>query len=116
MSMSLSYYIFIVESSYYVDDGCHSENSTPDDYAGFYQVESSLAYVRCCSDDGSTCETISNCGNSGQLRGYFQAEEECAAVGKRLCTMEELLTDICCGTGGGCDSDLVWTSTVLSDW
>jgi len=104
-----------VESSYYVDDGCHSENSSPDDYAGFYQIESSLAYVRCCSDDGSTCQTISNCGNSGQLRSYYQAEEECAAVGKRLCTMEELLTDICCGTGGGCDSDLVWTSTVLSD-
>ena len=99
------------EPSYYVDDGCHSEGSTPDDYTGFYQPESSDAFVRCCSDDGSTCATISNCRDSNDLVNYADAEAECATNGMRLCTMDELLTDICCGTGGQCDSELVWTST-----
>ena len=29
--------------------------------------------------------------------------------------MDELLTDICCGTGGDCDNHLVWTSTASTD-
>ena len=29
----------------------------------------------------------------------------------RLCNRDELLTDICCGTGGNCDNHLIWTST-----
>ena len=103
------------EASYYVDDGCHSEGSNPDDYTGFYQVESSNAFVRCCSDDGTNCETISNCQDSDDLRNYLDAETECANNGMRLCTRDELLTEICCGTGGGCDSQLVWTSTTSTD-
>jgi len=99
------------EVEYYVDDGCHSENSTPDDVVGFYQSEDATAYIRCCSTDGTTCSTESNCQNTNDLVTYADAETECAANGMRLCTKDELLTDICCGTGGQCDSYAVWTST-----
>jgi len=99
------------EVEYYVDDGCHSEKRTPDDVVGFYQSEDSTAYIRCCSTDGTTCSTESNCGNTNDLVTYADAETECAANGMRLCTKDELLTEICCGTGGMCDSYAVWTST-----
>ena len=98
-----------------VDDGCQSEGSNPDDYDAFYQLESGLAYVRCCSDDGASCDTISNCLDSDDLVNYADAEALCLADGLRLCSMDELLTDICCGTGGQCDSRLVWTSTASTD-
>ena len=102
---------FAEEVEYYVDDGCHSEGSTPDDVVGFYQSEDATAYIRCCSTDGTTCSTESNCQNTNDLVTYADAETECAANGMRLCTKDELLTDICCGTGGQCDSYAVWTST-----
>jgi len=108
-------YVEGAENAYYVDDGCHSENSTPDDYVGFYQSEYSEAYVRCCSDDGSSCTTVNNCNNADNLMNYVDAEAECLDRGKRLCTMDELLSDMCCGAGGGCDSELVWTSTLSTD-
>ena len=97
---------------YYVDDGCHSEKRTPDDVIGYYEDESSVAaYVRCCSDDGTTCDTFSNCNRGNQLVAYADAEQKCIDNGMRLCTKDELLSDICCGTGGNCDSRAVWTST-----
>ena len=99
---------------YYVDDGCHSEGSTgQDDVIGYYEDESSVAaYVRCCSDDGTLCDTVSNCRQTSDLVAYADAELECWTNGMRLCTMDELLSDICCGTGGSCDSAAVWTSTL----
>ena len=100
------------EDLYYVDDGCHSEGSTPDDITGFYQSETSEAYVRCCSDDGTSCKTPSTCRDDEYLVSYADAETECAGIGMRICTKDELLTDMCCGTGGGCDSEGVWTSTI----
>ena len=88
---------FIVEgaeNAYYVDDGCRSENSTPDDYVGFYQSEYSEAYVRCCSENGNSCTTVNNCNNAANLMNYDDAQAECVERGMRLCTMDELLTDI----------------------
>merc|ERR1712223_1666049 len=97
--------------AYYVDDGCHSEGSTPDDIAGFYQSETSTSFVRCCSDDATSCSTISNCRDTSDLVTYAEAATKCATNGQRLCTKDELLSDVCCGTGGQCDSEGVWTST-----
>lgn len=68
--------------------------------AGFYQAETSEAFVRCCSDDGSSCTTINDCNNLNNLMSYAGAEDECTAIGKRLCTKDELLTEVCCGAGG----------------
>ena len=98
----------------YVDDGCHSEGSSPDDIVGFYQPGSSEAFVRCCSDDGATCATFSNCQSSGDLVSYAEAVSKCTTNGMRICTKDELLNDICCGTGGQCDSYGVWTSTSVN--
>ena len=97
---------------YYMDDGCHSDSNTPDDYAGIYESEFTEAGVRCCSSDGTSCSTPSSCTSSNDLKNNVDAAAECAADGMRLCTKNELLSDICCGTGGQCDSNLVWTSTV----
>ena len=101
----------IVELLYYVDDGCHSEGSNPDDINGFYQADDAYAFVRCCSTDRTSCSTISQCTNSNDLTNYADAKGTCEANGQRLCTKDELLSDICCGTGGSCDSHEVWTST-----
>ena len=101
-----------VETSYYVDDGCHSEATNPDDVTGYYQAETSEAFVRCCSFDGTSCTTVNDCNDSDNLMSYSDAEDECSKIGMRLCTKDELLTELCCGTGGTCDSNAVWTSTV----
>jgi len=42
---------------------------------------------------------------------YDEAAKLCSDEGLRLCTKEELKSDICCKTGGGCHSSAVWTST-----
>jgi len=87
------------DTEYYVDDGCHSEGTTADDVTGFFQSETSEAFVRCCSSDGSLCDTVNDCTNSNNLMNYANAEEECNAIGMRLCTKDELLTEVCCGSG-----------------
>ena len=87
---------------YYVDDGCHSEDSSPDDIVGFYQSKSSYAFVRCCSTfRGTSCSTISDCEDSGDLVTYEEAVQKCATYGEsdiwtyRLSTKDELLEEIC---------------------
>ena len=98
---------------YYVDDGCHSEGYTgQDDVTGYYESKSSVAaYVRCCSDDATSCTTVSDCQKTVDVVNYDDAVAECTSIGMRLCTKDELLTEVCCGTGGQCDSAAVWTST-----
>jgi len=100
---------------YYVDDGCHSEKNGPDDVEGFYQSQDSTAFVRCCKEGrkGLKCDTISDCKNTTNLVTYGVAAELCTNKGEGwgLCTKAELKSDICCKTGGACDSFAVWTST-----
>ena len=110
--MSVTKHFFVVEELYYIDDGCHTDTNTPDDFIGYYEGEFTKAGVRCCSSDGTSCTTPSTCTSWNDLKNHVDAEAECAADGMRLCTKNELLSDICCGTGGQCDSNLVWTSTV----
>jgi len=99
------------EDFYYVDDGCISETNSEDDIKGHYQAAGNTAYTRCCNNAGNSCETINNCNEDQYLRTYAEAEAKCENEGKRLCTKLELLSEICCGTGGGCDSEAIWTST-----
>ena len=102
---------------WYVDDGCHTENQwgkpgkKDDDYLGTFQPEPFGAGVRCCSEDGATCKTIGKCPGTST---HSEAEEVCKEKGMRLCTKSELLTEICCKTGGNCDNHPVWTSTSLT--
>ena len=102
---------------WYVDDGCHTEDQwgkpgkKADDYLGTFQPEPFGAGVRCCSDDGTTCKTIGKCPGTST---HSEAEQVCNENGMRLCTKNELLTEICCETGGNCDNHPVWTSTSLT--
>ena len=96
-------------SRFYVDDGCHTDGGKADDFAGTYELPSFEAGVRCCSMDGTTCNTFGLC--PGQST-YYDAVRECEERKMRLCTKDELFTEICCGTGGQCDNHQVWTSTL----
>jgi len=87
-----------------------------------------VAAIRCCEAAADTCFdsicTSAVNGNyyldpiSGDFSGaavtYQQAETECEARGKRLCTKAELEGGVCCGTGCGYDRALVWSSTSCS--
>ncbi|CAK0858856.1 unnamed protein product [Prorocentrum cordatum] len=100
------------EVHYWVDDGCRTErDSIPRDYAGAYVQEAQAeAFARCCADDGSSCTSPQNC-IAEQPGTHFAAAAACHDQGMRLCTSHELLSEVCCGTGGSCDSYPIWTSS-----
>ena len=95
---------------YWVNDGCNTKGFP--ETIGSFQEKSHLAGVRCCSNDGSICETPGNCPADNM--SFDDAAQECAGLGKRLCTKDELVAEICCGTGGMCNLYEVWTSTPSS--
>lgn len=109
----------------YVDDGCQSERkrnkkNPTDDMIGSYWLTTLRAGVRCCLEDateGLTCTTETDCTEEEGHVTYAEATATCARADppRRICTKDELLTDICCKTGGGCDNHAVWTSTLKSD-
>ena len=94
---------------FWVDDGC-TRSGTPHD--GSFQYKPYEAGVRCCSNDGATCSTPLSCDNTKM--SYVDAESKCFDDNRRLCSKADILSDICCGTGGNCDSYEVWTSTTDS--
>merc|ERR1712136_378611 len=66
--------------------------------------------VRCCGAD--KCVTRADCdGESGMT--YSEAEAICDREGLNVCTKEELMSGMCCGKGGNCDNNQVWTSTMM---
>jgi len=99
---------------YWVDDGCHSErhpDPNPNDLKGSFNEPSSLAGVRCCNAAGNWCGTVGSCPG---YHTYSDAAALCVSTfgsSYRLCTKDELHTEICCGSGGMCDHHPVWTST-----
>ena len=103
------------EQKFYLDDGCHSEGEVVgnpnDDVVGSFKPKSFEAGVRCCANDGNSCTTKFSCDKESGNMSYDNAVSSCAAMGRRLCTKVELLSDICCRTGGNCDNYAVWTST-----
>lgn len=68
---------------------------------------SQIAGVRCCSDiinGRDKCKTPRPC-----LSGtYDQAQRKCEEIGRRLCTSDELRSNICCRSGCGFDGQLIW--------
>ena len=105
---------------WYVADGCHIENQWGNkkknkegvDFQATFEDDDFKAGVRCCSEDGTTCKTIGKCPRD--FTSHSEAQEKCEGKGMRLCTKDELLTEICCKTGGNCDNHPVWTSTSLT--
>jgi len=90
---------------YWVDDGCTNDG---DEFLGLFADEhENIAAARCCTDSG-TCTSPVSCPQS---LTFSEASDVCTSSGLRLCTRDELLSDVCCGAGGNCDNYLVWTST-----
>lgn len=110
-------------------DGCSTDNSnhSPDQYPGSDDSQALIpssqkeigdtAAVRCCSYDGSDCE--SNNGDADGVGGagcndavsFVDAQRICSEVSKRLCSADEM--DTCCGTGCWYNHFGVWTSSGL---
>ena len=99
---------FLGVPHYWVDDACHSEDDPPpDDVVGSWRPEDELHGVRCCTN--SKCVWGHSCEKVGKT--YQEAVQICADRKKKLCTKEQLLSDMCCGQAGDCDNNAVWTLT-----
>lgn len=70
--------------------------------------------VLCCAGPNEKVWTSDSSACRANLM-YEQAEAHCAASGQRLCSAEELLTDLQCKTGCEFDYDRVWTATPCSE-
>merc|ERR1711871_700376 len=68
--------------------------------------------VRCCANDGSSCQSGDGAGGSCIASAtYTDAEAICDSYGMRLCTQVELQSGLCCSTGCNFDDVAVWTAT-----
>ena len=97
---------------YYVDDGCKDDGGN--EVVASLETNSFLAGVRCCVKDSTGVSCITDLSCDTDKMSYDDAVAHCKGLGRRLCTKDELLDDICCETGGGCDTSAVWTSTYES--
>jgi len=70
------------------------------------------ASVRCCSMDGTTCETDQLDGGCHSGKTFLEALHICAANGHRLCTEAEVNDDVCCSSGCNFDGHHVWVSDI----
>ena len=100
---------------YYVDNPCQSEQEyDQNSLAGTFQPESLKARVSCCGMNGATCVTKGNAtDNCFHTATYDEAVSQCTAMNMRLCSRQELLSNICCESGAmkWPGYDFAWTST-----
>jgi hypothetical protein len=103
----------------YTVDGCTSDGDQDEHPLTFIRDVDGTADVRCCSIDGTTCQSQDFEGgvdfltpNGGTHTScYFQvtyqeAMEVCHNAGKRICTTDEM--DTCCGTGCWHNHNAIW--------
>eukprot|EP00662_Eupelagonemidae_sp_cell21_P056922 gene56922-biopygen27203 len=77
--------------------------------------------VQCCNTAGTVCirEDDNGCitGDAGRSSAHsvtwFEAVDLCNVRGMRLCTKEEVLSQLCCRKGCWYDSLLTWTSSTI---
>jgi len=93
--------------NFLVADGCRrsSGNQEPEVRSAI----SSFASVRCCSNNGRRCESTSI--GCLQHQTLAQATAACSRRNMRLCSVQELDSGVCCGTGCGFDGHHIWTMT-----
>ena len=61
--------------------------------------------MRCCSLDGGSCKSYTpDCSSLT----FLEAQQKCINFGMRLCSEQELSSNICCGTGCWFSLELVW--------
>ena len=82
---------------------------------------SNVAAIRCCGGAHhsggkcvSLCATAVKKFSSGLAATHGEAVAACAAQGMRLCSLEELASQICCRTGCLMDGRRVWTGSACS--
>jgi len=99
-------------------DGCSSDNINSRDFMGdqtgqaiplVVQGADETAAVRCCSHDGSTCESQVG-GICHDVVTFHDANAICSAAGKRLCSQAEMGSGVCCGEGCWFNHFAVWIS------
>jgi hypothetical protein len=97
--------------NYRLGDGCVREENgeTQSEHCVANEMSARVA-VRCCS--GSMAENTLSCVSTGCVitNSFVEASAHCDSLGSRLCSIAELETDVCCGTGCGFDAGLVWSS------
>jgi hypothetical protein len=97
---------------YWVDDACHSDARPKDDFTGRWWPTNKKVGVKCCSNTEVKCIHGYTCNTHKEAKTYGEAISICREKGDyHLCTKDEILSDICCQTGGLCDHRPVWTST-----
>jgi len=97
----------------WADDGCETEGSGDDGHvASLHSVTGGDKFgARCCKDNSNSCHSPHDCEDDSF--DFQEASDKCTDLGGgyRLCTLEELNDERCCGTGGMCDNHKIWTST-----
>jgi len=88
-------------------DGCENQN-TEVSREVVHISEARTASVRCCTDAGDHCMTQDLIGGCAQDKTYAQAEAICLLNSRRLCTEDEILNRVCCGTGCQFDGHQIW--------
>lgn len=88
-----------------VADGCRRAQGSRN--PEFRSSLHGFASVRCCSNNGRRCETSSI--GCLQHQTYSQAVAACSRRNMRLCSVQELDSGVCCGTGCGFDGHQIWT-------
>lgn len=103
---------FVAPSLGVVTYGCSRAQSTQSNVEHF-NVKTDFAGARCCTFDGMMCTSVCHSPREKMVRA--EAEQRCADVGARLCTLAELTTSsICCESQCGYDSEFVWTSQLAA--
>jgi len=104
-----------VESGFTVD-GCARSGNLGEHPLTFHADESHTADVRCCSMNGSTCQSMDlpegvDVGSyTGCVRDvtFSVAHDTCTAIGMRLCDSSEV--EVCCNTGCSHNHHAIWVS------
>jgi hypothetical protein len=96
-----------IPSHYIMVDGCLNQNHEVP-RAVVSSDSGETASVRCCSMEGDRCDTDHLPGGCQSDKTYDEASAICAANGERLCSEEEIIDRLCCGSGCGFDGHQVW--------
>lgn len=99
-------------TSVWAVEGCTGEkdNKPIDHLSRGLQLDGKAA-VRCCQHSTGNLQCASSVVNCPMGKTYVEGKKICEDHGMRLCTKDELESNVCCGTGCNFDSWLIWTST-----
>lgn len=99
-------------TSVWAVEGCTKEKDhKPIDHLSRGLQLDGKAAVRCCQHSTGNLQCASSVINCPMGKTYVEGKKICEDHGMRLCTKDELESNVCCGTGCNFDSWLIWTST-----